>query len=192
MAPPPLPLQSPGRERMHLVSLDASSRWKTPHTVSWLNSSVTLLVSKAPLNRTVKNGCFWVDPPFRFRVQKANFAFLFSGGLKKKADPLINFPLLTKSVTWDTVWLGWEGGANKRIPERRFALGQYVITRKDITGTKCPTINTHEQRIFARHIVPGQNVCWDTLSQDKMSWNRPSLAGIVPKFWEHLLKLSIP
>ena len=73
------------------------------HTVSWLNSSVTLLVSKAPLNRTVKNGCFWVDPPFRFRVQKANFAFLFSGGLKKKADPLINFPLLTKSVTWDTV-----------------------------------------------------------------------------------------
>ena len=28
------------------------------HTVSWLNSSVTLLVSKAPLNRTVKNGCF--------------------------------------------------------------------------------------------------------------------------------------
>ena len=73
------------------------------HAVSWLNSSVTLLVSKAPLNRTVKNGCFWVDPPFRFRVQKANFAFLFSGGLKKKADPLINFPLLTKSVTWDTV-----------------------------------------------------------------------------------------
>ena len=44
-----------------------------------------------------------MDPPFRFRVQKANFAFLFSGGLKKKADPLINFPLLTKSVTWDTV-----------------------------------------------------------------------------------------
>ena len=73
------------------------------HTVSWLNSSVTLLVSKAPLNRTVKNGCFWVDPPFRFRVQKANFAFLFSGGLKKKADPPINFPLLTISVTWDTV-----------------------------------------------------------------------------------------
>ena len=36
-------------------------------------------------------------------MQKANFAFLFSGGLKKKADPLINFPLLTKSVTWDTV-----------------------------------------------------------------------------------------
>ena len=30
----------------------------TYHTVSWLNSSVTLLVSKAPLNRTVKNGCF--------------------------------------------------------------------------------------------------------------------------------------
>ena len=30
----------------------------TAHTVSWLNSSVTLLVSKAPLNRTVKNGCF--------------------------------------------------------------------------------------------------------------------------------------
>ena len=54
------------------------------HTVSWLNSSVTFLVSKAPLNRTVKNGCFWVDPPFRFRVQKANFAFLFSGGLKKR------------------------------------------------------------------------------------------------------------
>ena len=61
----------------------------TAHTVSWLNSSVTLLVSKAPLNRTVKNGCFWVDPPFRFRVQKA--------------DPPINFPLLTKCVTWDTV-----------------------------------------------------------------------------------------
>ena len=75
------------------------------HTVSWLNCSVTLLVSKAPLNRTVKKGCFWVDPPFRFRVQKANFAFLFSGGLKKKADPPINFPLLTKSVTWDTVWI---------------------------------------------------------------------------------------
>ena len=74
--------------------------------MSWLNSSVTLLVSKAPLNRTVKNGCFWVDPPFRFRVQKANFAFLFSGGLKKKADPPINFPLLTKSVTWDTVCSG--------------------------------------------------------------------------------------
>ena len=31
---------------------------KEQHTVSWLNSSVTLLVSKAPLNRTVKNGCF--------------------------------------------------------------------------------------------------------------------------------------
>ena len=100
----------------------------------------------------------------------------------EKAHPLENLPPLTKSVTWDTVWLGWEGGANKRIPERRFALGQYVITRKDITGTKCPTINTHEQRILARHIVPEQNVCWDTLSQDKMSWNRPSLAGIVPKF----------
>ena len=44
-------------------------------------------------------------------MQKANFAFLFSGGLKKKADPLINFPLLTKSVTWDTVCEGkvWVG-----------------------------------------------------------------------------------
>ena len=30
----------------------------TVHTVPWLNSSVTLLVSKAPLNRTVKKGCF--------------------------------------------------------------------------------------------------------------------------------------
>ena len=41
------------------------------HTVSWLNSSVTLLVSKAPLNRTVKNGCFWVDPPLRFTAQNS-------------------------------------------------------------------------------------------------------------------------
>ena len=36
-------------------------------------------------------------------MQKANFAFLFSGGLKKKSNPLVNFPLLTKSVTWGTV-----------------------------------------------------------------------------------------
>ena len=44
-----------------------------------------------------------MDWIFRFRVQKANFAFLFSGGLKKKSNPLVNFPLLTKSVTWGTV-----------------------------------------------------------------------------------------
>ena len=25
----------------------------------------------------------------------------------EKADPPINFPLLTKSVTWDTVWYGY-------------------------------------------------------------------------------------
>ena len=47
-----------------------------------------------------------MDWTFRFRVQKANFAFLFSGGLKKKSNPLVNFPLLTKSVTWGTVCLG--------------------------------------------------------------------------------------
>ena len=47
-------------------------------------------------------------------MQKANFAFLFSGGLKKKADPLINFPLLTKSVTWDTVCRGSVVRAPKR------------------------------------------------------------------------------
>ena len=41
------------------------------HTVSWLNSSVTFLVSKAPLNRTVKNGCFWVDWTFRIAAQNS-------------------------------------------------------------------------------------------------------------------------
>ena len=30
----------------------------TCHPASWPNSSVTLLMSKAPLNREVKNGCF--------------------------------------------------------------------------------------------------------------------------------------
>ena len=41
------------------------------HTVSWLDSSVTFLVSKAPLNRTVKNGCFWVDWTFRIAAQNS-------------------------------------------------------------------------------------------------------------------------
>ena len=113
----------------------------------------------------------------------------------EKSNLLANLPPLTKSVTWDTVWLGWEGGANKRIPERRFALGQYVITRKDITGTKCPTINTHEQRILA-DILSRDKMCAGTLCRRTkclgtvQAWQ--ASMTIVPKFWEHLLKLSIP
>ena len=45
--------------------------YQVMHTVPWLNSSVTLLVSKAPLNREVKNGCFWVDWTFAFAVQNS-------------------------------------------------------------------------------------------------------------------------
>ena len=43
----------------------------TWHTVPWLNCSVTLLVSKAPLNHKVKKGCFWVDRTFGLTVQNS-------------------------------------------------------------------------------------------------------------------------
>ena len=64
---------------LHFAVLYCCDKWRWHlasilldiHTVSWLNSSVTLLVSKAPLNRTVKNGCFWVDPPFCFTAQNS-------------------------------------------------------------------------------------------------------------------------
>ena len=57
----------------------------TIHPASWPNSSVTLLVSKAPLNRAVKNGCFWVDWTFAFAVQNSGghkfCFFVFRGAL---------------------------------------------------------------------------------------------------------------
>ena len=49
----------------------AATELEVGHPVSWLNSSVTLLVSQAPLNRAVKNGCFWVDWTFGFAVQNS-------------------------------------------------------------------------------------------------------------------------
>ena len=59
--------------------------YQARHPVSWLYSSVTLLVSKAPLNRGVKNGCFWVDWTFAFAVQNSGghkfCFFVFRGAL---------------------------------------------------------------------------------------------------------------
>ena len=49
------------QKKQTILELNAAERfsiWLTQHTVSWLNCSVTLLVSKAPLNRKVKKGCF--------------------------------------------------------------------------------------------------------------------------------------
>ena len=55
----------------------------THHTVSWLNSSVTLLVSKAPLNRTVKKAVFeWIGHSV-LECKRQILLFCFQGGLKK-------------------------------------------------------------------------------------------------------------
>ena len=65
-------------------------------------------------------------------MQKANFAFLFSGGLKKKADPLINFPLLTKSVTWDTVWYVLDVRLQILIPTDDSGKAWLVVSRSNV------------------------------------------------------------
>ena len=164
-----------------------NSKLFPPHTVSWLNSSVTLLVSKAPLNRTVKNGCFWVDPPFRFRVQKANFAFLFSGGLKKKADPLINFPLLTKSVTWDTVWPAkycWTLRRNITLMQKIFPHQWTLTSHSWFTGTHllaCPTSTALLQKLPQTTVawcdcsyfflLPNSQLHWHQIGKRPNQWN---------------------